>query len=113
MNITKQIPLTRDVRAARKRSAEGIEGGDFYFSTLIQLVKNHQKIPDILLSLNFKTSSGTGLENARFTDASAYFFDVSFHKEYVNQPYQQQLFAFICTSRDFHLSDSYSSIFSK
>lgn len=73
---------TRDMRAARKLSGEGVEGGDFYFATLIQLIKNKKKLPDVLLSLNFKTSSGTGLKNARFTDASAYFFDISFHKEY-------------------------------
>lgn len=73
---------TRDERAARKQSGEGIEGGDFYFSTLIQLIKNKEKLPDILLSLNFKTTSGTGLANARFTDAPGYFFDISFHKEY-------------------------------
>ena len=83
---------TRDLRAARKRSAEGIEGGDFYFSTMIQLVKDHQKLPDILLSLNFKTSSGTGLENARFTDASAYFFDVSFHKAYSINKTENKMF---------------------
>ncbi|NNM15907.1 MAG: hypothetical protein HKO56_04540 [Bacteroidia bacterium] len=73
---------TRDMRAARKKSGEGIEGGDFYFATLIQLIQDKEKLPDVLLSLNFKTSSGTGIKNARFTDASAYFFDISFHKEY-------------------------------
>jgi len=74
--------LTRDERAARDYNCEGIAGGDFYFGTIIQIVKDHEKIPNIALGINFKTASGTTHRNARYTDAPGYFFDLSFGKVY-------------------------------
>lgn len=71
--------ITRDIRRARNKNAE-VSRGDFYFGTYIQLIEDHHKLPDVLLSINFKTASGGNLANARNPDAPGYFFDLSFGK---------------------------------
>lgn len=70
----------RNERFARIEDGKGIEIGDFYFSTLIQLVKD-RKFPNTLLRLATKTASGR-LEGARYTDSPAYYFDLSFSKDF-------------------------------
>jgi len=55
--------------------------GDLNFATIIQLLKNHDKLPDISLRLNCRTASGTNLRAARYTDMPGYFFDLSFGKK--------------------------------
>ena len=77
----KMDTLTRDIRRARDFDGEGFSGGDFYIGTYIQLVKGHKHIPDILITLNMKTASGTQLAAARFTDSPGYFLDMSVGKE--------------------------------
>ena len=69
--------IARDRMMSRDKDGNGIAGGDFYFGTHLQLAKEHGNIPAILLTLNFKTASGTTLKAARFTDTPGYFFDVS------------------------------------
>lgn len=76
----KMDTLTRDIRRARNINGEGFVGGDFYIGTYIQLIENNKKIPDILLTINLKTASGSKLSDARYTDAPGYFFDLSFGK---------------------------------
>jgi hypothetical protein len=73
--------LTRDLRRVRERSGEGFAYGDVYISTYIQLIENHLKWPDILVTINLNTASGNKLGNARFTDSPGYFFDMSFGKK--------------------------------
>lgn len=68
----KMDTLTRDDRFTRKEKPEGYAGGDFWFGTNIQLIKN-RNFPDLLFSAYFKTASGTNLVNARYTDSPAYF----------------------------------------
>ena len=68
--------VTRDERRAREKSTEGFASGDLYFGTVIQLIKNKRNLPDMTISLNAKTASGTNFENARFTDSPGYFFDL-------------------------------------
>ncbi len=80
----KMDTITRDIRAARDYDGEGTAGGDIYFGTLIQLVKN-KKLPDVLLRMSFRTASGTNVSSARYTDGSGYFFDLSFGKEYAEK----------------------------
>jgi len=63
-------------RRTRYLDGKGIAQGDFYFSTIIQLLKE-KKFPDIALRMACRTASGTDLGNARFTDAPGYFFDLS------------------------------------
>ena len=67
-------------RRGRNRSGEGFATGDFYFSTIIQVIKN-KKIPDIALRMACKTASGSQLSDARNTDAPGYFFDLSLGKD--------------------------------
>lgn len=80
----KMDTITRDIRAARDKDGEGTAGGDIYFGTLIQLVKD-KNFPDVLLRMSFRTASGTNVSSARYTDGSGYFFDLSFGKEYAKK----------------------------
>ena len=68
----KMDTLTRDERLVRSYNPVGHAGGDFWFGTNIQLVKD-RAFPDLLFSAYFKTASGTNLDDARYTDAPAYY----------------------------------------
>lgn len=70
----------RNERYARIENGKGFANGDFYFSTLMQLVKE-KKFPNTLLRMACKTASGNQLAGARYTDSPGYFFDLSFSKE--------------------------------
>jgi hypothetical protein len=74
----------RNERFARIRDGKGTAVGDFYFSTLVQLVKD-RKFPNTLLRFAGKTASGNQLEGARFSDSPGYFFDLSFSKKTGNE----------------------------
>jgi len=71
---------TRDLRRARDLDPSGKSYGDFYITTYVQVIKDKENFPDIMLSINLKTSSGTNLGNARNTDAPGYYFDLSLGK---------------------------------
>ncbi|MDZ7847116.1 MAG: hypothetical protein U5L96_10280 [Owenweeksia sp.] len=60
--------VTRDLRAARDYDAKGFSLGDLYIGTHIQLVRQQEKLPDIMLSINLKTASGNNLYAVRFTE---------------------------------------------
>jgi hypothetical protein len=79
----KMDTATRDIRAARIRSGEGTAGGDIYFATIIQLVKD-KKNPEVVFRMTCRTASGTNVSAARYTDAPGYFFDLSMGKNFVN-----------------------------
>ncbi len=64
-------------RRSRNRNGEGYAVGDFYFSTIIQLLKN----PGLAFRMATRTASGSKLNEARYTDAPGYFFDLSFGKD--------------------------------
>jgi hypothetical protein len=68
-------------RRARYQDGKGTATGDFYFSTIIQLLKK-EKLPEVALRLAGRTASGNNLGSARYTDAPGYFFDVSLGKDY-------------------------------
>lgn len=70
----------RDERFARDKDGKGTAIGDFYFSTLIQLVRD-RKFPNTLFRFAAKTASGNQLKAARYTDSPGYFFDLSFSKD--------------------------------
>jgi hypothetical protein len=80
--IFRMDTLTRDERAARDYDGKGHSFGDIYVHTQIQLIKNRDKWPDIMLSANIKTASGTNLGSARHTDAPGYYFDISAGKDF-------------------------------
>jgi len=75
-------PEVRDRRRARTFEGKGFAAGDIYLSTLIQVSKDHKKIPDIVLNLSMRTASGVRLKDARFTDTPGYYFDVSVSRTY-------------------------------
>lgn len=69
----------RNERFSRIEDGKGFANGDFYFSTLLQIVKNRE-FPSTLLRFATKTTSGNQLEGARYSDSPGYFFDLSFSK---------------------------------
>lgn len=69
----------RNERFARIKDGKGTAIGDFYFSTLIQVLKD-KKFPNTLFRFGTKTASGNQLEGARYIDSPAYFLDLSFSK---------------------------------
>lgn len=69
--------ITRDLRASRGKSGKGKAGGDIYFTTYIQLLKDKKHWPDLSLRMALRTASGTNLGEARYTDGPGYYFDVS------------------------------------
>jgi len=77
--------LTRDLRRSREYDARGISKGDVYFSTYIHLVREKGNIPDVLVTLNLKTASGTKFYGARHTDGPGYWFDISAGKTLVKR----------------------------
>lgn len=71
----------RDERIARDFDGKGFATGDFYFSTLLQIIRG-KKFPDMMLRLAGRTASGGQLEAARYSDSPGYFIDLSLSKEY-------------------------------
>jgi len=71
----------RDSRNARIFSGKGFADGDLYFTTLIQVIKDH-KFPNTMFRMACRTASGSQIEGARYSDSPGYYFDLSFSKEY-------------------------------
>ena len=82
--IYRMDSTVRDMRRSRDKDGKGFSVGDVYVNTFIQLIRNKRKLPDAQLRIGLKTASGNNLEAARFTDAPAYFFDVSIGKEFTS-----------------------------
>ena len=81
IEIYRTDAITRDLRRSREYDARGISLGDVYFSTYIHLLEEKKRIPDLMLTVNLKTASGTKYMGARHTDAPGYFFDLSAGKK--------------------------------
>lgn len=73
---------TRDERFARDYDGEGYAIGDVYIYTYIQLLRDHERYPNLLLTITLKTASGSGVDAARYTDTPGYAFDLSYGKEF-------------------------------
>ncbi len=74
----------RHERRTFMKLGKGVSQGDLYFSTNVQITKNHAFLPDLLFRMACKTTSGEHLKEARYTDAPAYFFDLSSNKRFRN-----------------------------
>ena len=74
---------TLEKRNILSTDGKGQASGDIYLGTHIQVIKDHQYIPDVLLNINIKTASGSNLEAARYTDSPGYAFDASVGKDIV------------------------------
>lgn len=72
--------IIRDMRASRGRSGKGKAGGDIYFTTYVQVLRDHANLPDISIRAALRTASGTNLGEARYTDGPGYYFDLSIGK---------------------------------
>ena len=77
--------ITRDERKARSYDPTGTAGGDFWFGTNFQILKNKNNFPDIIASFYFKTASGTNLSNARYTDTPGYYMLINMGKDIVEK----------------------------
>lgn len=75
--------VARFERAVRHLNAKGIAGGDFWFGTNFQILRQKNRIPDLIASFYFKTASGTNLDYARFTDAPGYYIMISSGKDLI------------------------------
>jgi hypothetical protein len=71
----------RDERIARDFDGKGFGRGDFYFTTMIQLIRG-KKFPDTMFRMAGRTASGGPLEAARYSDSPGYYLDFSFSKEW-------------------------------
>ncbi len=71
--------LLRDERIARSEHVEGWAVGDLSVTTTLALVKD-RNWPDMVLRAGFRTTSGSKLSDARYTDAPGHYFDLSFGK---------------------------------
>jgi hypothetical protein len=58
------------------------QGGDFWISTYIQVLKGHKKWPDITINYSSKTTIG-GATQGRYTDAPANYYYVAFGKSLI------------------------------
>jgi hypothetical protein len=74
--------VTRDIRGSRDEDGKGFASGDFYVTTLIQLVKDKPGWPDLLATVNLKTASGGKLSAARNTDSPGYYFELAAGKTF-------------------------------
>lgn len=74
--------LIRDQRFSRNYEGKGTASGDLYIGTQIQLLKNHNFWPDLLLGLNLRTASGNEFGSARFADSPGYYFDLGAGKNF-------------------------------
>ncbi len=81
VEIYRTDTMTRDLRRSRELEPEGYSLGDFYISTLVQLIKDHDRLPDLMISANIKTASGNNLYAARHTDTPGYWFDATLGKK--------------------------------
>lgn len=68
---------TRNIRYSLGEEGRGWAKGDVYVSTAIQFSKANGRKPDIQGRAAFKTASGEKYHEARFTDAPAYYFDIT------------------------------------
>ncbi len=77
VEIYKTDTKTRDQRRSRDYDGKGFSTGDVYISTYIHLIEERKWTPDVLLSMNLKTASGSEFKGARHTNSPGYFFDIS------------------------------------
>jgi hypothetical protein len=55
--------------------------GDLWISTRIQILKNHKKLPDIILNYSFKNTTGL-MKHGRYSDAGTNYFYAAFGKSF-------------------------------
>jgi len=86
-NMTEELILERRIRYL---DGKGVAIGDFYFSTMVQVLKN-KKFPDVAFRMACRTASGNRLGDARYTDSPGYYFDASFGKDLIDNNQDERL----------------------
>lgn len=81
----------RNARKIRNENPQGFVPGDLMFGTKIQLLQHHRYLPDLVLESVFRTASGRGTEDARYTDAPGYYFNLNFGKDLLPKNYANSL----------------------
>lgn len=76
----------RDERKVRNARPKGIVVGDLTCGTLIQLTKDKDRFPDVVFEMHFRTASGGGLADARYTDVPGYYLNLNFGKDIKKVP---------------------------
>lgn len=74
--------MTRDERRSRDYDGKGFATGDLIIGTYIQILKERDRLPGILLTINLKAATGSNMEGARYADSPGYHFDLSFGKNF-------------------------------
>lgn len=82
IEIYRTDTITRDLRASRELDPQGHSLGDIYCTTHIQVLKDHEKWPDISIGIGIKTASGSNLDGARHTDAPGYWLELGTGKKF-------------------------------
>lgn len=83
--------IIRNDRKIRSENPQGLVPGDLVFGTKIQLLEHHRFLPDLVLESVFRTASGRGTEDARYTDAPGYYFNLNFGKDLLPKNYANSL----------------------
>lgn len=82
---TETFRTTNDVRDQRQLYYDDTgwitNGGDFWISTFIQLLKGRRIMPDVLINYSMKTTTGSVLQG-RYTDAPAHYFYMAAGKSF-------------------------------
>ncbi|MFZ5939264.1 MAG: hypothetical protein ACOYXB_01710 [Bacteroidota bacterium] len=85
--------MTNVLRNSMISEGTGTAAGDFHIGTFIQLIRDHHFLPDLLVTINLKTASGTNLLAARYTDSPGYYFDISAGKTLIKGIWELRLYA--------------------
>jgi hypothetical protein len=72
---------TRDLRRGRNPERSGWAIGDLIFGTRAQLFNQRGGLPGVSIGFYARTASGGKLDDARFTDAPGYWFDLTAGEE--------------------------------
>ncbi len=80
------VPLESYEYDSSGNKISGSANGDFYVNTYFQIIEGHRILPDMLGRVGLKTASGSIDQDARYTDAPAYFFDLNFSQKLFHKP---------------------------
>ena len=96
--VTDQVSKVRDMNG----NTAGIANGDIYFQTRIQLLKENNIAPAIIVNTTLKTASGTNQQYARYFNTAGYYFDAEIGKSihpnssFINEIRGVVNFGFMC-----------------
>lgn len=69
-------------RAMTANTYSGFATGDFYVQSKIRILKETDKVPNLILNYTLKTSSGSGVYEKRHFNTTGYYFDIETGKSF-------------------------------